>query len=112
MKQIIYIDESTPWTEEQEKYLLKKIKKKNGGETMNIYAKRGDKVRFSFPNNGYSMDIEIAKERLKLGEIYTVDYTCVGQSNTSVKLLEVPDRLFNSVQFEDEEDKTNERDGE
>ena len=48
-------------------------------------------------NNGYKYDSEDAKKYLKIGEIYTVDYTIVHSSTTEVYLEEFPDISFNSV---------------
>ena len=68
---------------------------------MNIYAQRGDKVVFAYPKNGWEGVVQTAKTYLKGGQIYTVDYTEVGQSRTYVYLIEFPEAPFNSVQFED-----------
>lgn len=68
---------------------------------MNIYAKRGAKVRFARPDAGYKGDQEMAAEHLTVGGVYTVERTDVGQSHTTVWLQEVPERGFNSVQFTD-----------
>lgn len=75
---------------------------------MEIYALEGHKVRF-VGENGSESSIESAKTFLKIGEIYTVDHTEVGQSYTAVHLKEVPPNSkgypmsFNSVMFEDVE---------
>ena len=68
---------------------------------MNIYAKKGDKVRFAYPDNGRDYDIENAKEHLEPGKEYTIESTSVGQSLTHVYLQEFPGVSFNSVHFED-----------
>lgn len=72
-------------------------------KTMNIYAKHGDKVRFSYPDNGYERDKENAKNHLRDGEIYTVKSTSgrMFVFDTYVLLKEIPNLPFNSVQFED-----------
>ena len=70
-------------------------------ETMNIYAETGSRVRFSFPDNGYEGDRVHAAKYLTPLNVYTVLYTNVGNSHTSVRLAEFPDQYFNSVQFED-----------
>jgi hypothetical protein len=69
--------------------------------TMNIYANKGQKVRFSFPHNGYDSDIKHAQEYLDRDAIYTVEETFVSQSSTRVELQEFPKKYFNSVHFED-----------
>ena len=72
-------------------------------ETMNIYAPKGHKVRFAFPENGWRGDIENAEKHLTVGAVYTVVRTEVGRSITYVELAEFPGKTFNSVQFEDVE---------
>lgn len=67
---------------------------------MNIYAKEGDKVIYCNPENGYPSDQEQCKKHLELNKVYTVDFTVVGQSHTSVHLKEFPKMSFNSVMFE------------
>lgn len=71
--------------------------------SMNIHAKKGDKVTVTEKGmiNGYPAHQEEAKKYLKVGGIYTVDHTHVHQSSTDVYLFEIPDRYFNSVHFED-----------
>lgn len=69
-------------------------------ETMNIYAKKGDKVVFCYPDNGYKHDQEDCKKRLTLNRVYTVKSTEVGQSHSSVSLKEVQG-TFNTVMFKD-----------
>jgi hypothetical protein len=73
----------------------------NQPETMNIYAKRGDKVKFSFPDWGYNSDIEKAKEYLTVGKEYTIEKTDVSSWHTNVYLQEFPEVSFNSIMFED-----------
>lgn len=68
-------------------------------ETMNIYAEEGTKVKFSYPNNGWSNDGKFAQRYIQVGEVYTVDFTVVHQSITDVYLKEVPNVSFNSVLF-------------
>lgn len=74
-------------------------------ETMNIYANEGDKVKFSYPENGYDYDIEKGKKYLEVGKVYTVDYTDVHSYTTDVYIKEVPNISFNSVLFSDTDDK-------
>ncbi len=71
--------------------------------SMNILAAPGTKVRFSFPNNGYEPDQQLAGKHLTVGAEYTVAGTEVGGWRTEVSLAEVPGLRFNSVLFEDVE---------
>jgi hypothetical protein len=66
---------------------------------MDIESAPGTKVVFAYPNNGYGGDRTHAAEHLKVGETYTVKYTSVGQSHSSVYLHEIPNTCFNTVQF-------------
>jgi len=67
---------------------------------MNIYARKGHRVVF-LGYNGYPSELAHAKTLLSVGSVYTVDHTNVYSSSTSVKLVEFPKELFNSVMFED-----------
>lgn len=59
---------------------------------------------FMYPENGHDCDVEYAKEvGLKVGEKYEVEDISMGQSATSVYLKDIKG-VFNSVQFEFEED--------
>lgn len=61
-------------------------------------------AKFMYPDNGWDVDVEYAKKvGLKVGEKYEVDYISMGQSNTSVYLKDIKG-VFNSVQFDFEED--------
>lgn len=68
---------------------------------MNINAPPGTKIVFDKPQNGYPIDQKLAKAKLTVGAVYTVERTNVGQSLTSVFLVEHPGTSFNSVQFSD-----------
>lgn len=70
-------------------------------ESMNIYAKEGDKVIFASMTAGYDGQAESASKVLELGKEYTIDHTDVFQSYTNVYLKEIPGRAFNSVLFDD-----------
>ena len=72
---------------------------------MNIYAKRGTKVVFAYPTAGYDPDQEQAKTYLEVGKTYTVERTEVHSWITYVYLMEVPGQRFNSVMFDEKEDK-------
>lgn len=69
-------------------------------QTMDIYSRKGDKVRYSFPDNGRDHEQKHTKGKLKLGEVYTVEGTMVFPSHTKVVLQEFPTESFNSVLFE------------
>ena len=69
-------------------------------ETMNIYAKHGDKVIFANPDNGSSFDQADCGYRLRLNKVYTVDRVDVGQSRSYVWLQEVSGACFNTVMFD------------
>ncbi len=75
---------------------------------MNIYALRGHKVRLINTSSGYYYQTERAEKYLKVGEVYTVDYTEVHSESTDVVLQEVPGVEFNSTCFEDVELQTEE----
>ena len=68
---------------------------------MNIYSLEGQKVKLSTLEAGYSYQKEIVSNNLKLGEIYTVDFTVVHSSSAEVYLKEFPSISFNSVFFSD-----------
>jgi len=68
---------------------------------MNIWAKRGDKVIYKYPNNGYPHDQEDAKKYLVLNKVYTVKETVVWDSISYVWLEEIPGIPFNCGHFED-----------
>lgn len=66
---------------------------------MDIYSPPGTKIRFT-ANGGYEIEMEEAKEILELGAIYTVKYTSVGQSYSTVVLEEFPHKQFNTCLFD------------
>lgn len=68
--------------------------------SMNIWAGKGDKVRFVNPNAGSDHDIERAKLFLTLGEEYEVDFIEVQSSSSDMFIKGFPQR-FNPVMFED-----------
>lgn len=71
--------------------------------SMNIYAKRGDRVTY-LDKNGYDHDRkQAAKAGITLGRILTVDFTDPGNCHTDVVFQEFPGERFNSVMFEDTE---------
>lgn len=71
---------------------------------MDIYAKKGTKVKF-LNYNGRESDLEYAQRYLEAGSEYTVDYTIVSGWSTDVVLEEFPCLKFNSVMFEEIIDK-------
>lgn len=59
---------------------------------------------FMYPENGYDGDIKRAQDaNLQLGARYEVTDVAMGQSSTSIYLANI-DGVFNSVQFDFEED--------
>jgi hypothetical protein len=68
---------------------------------MDIWAKQGHKVIFQPGNNGYESENKAAREILELDKVYTVDHVQVDSWISHVQLVEVPNKLFNSVLFND-----------
>lgn len=61
-------------------------------------------AKFMYPDNGHDCDVEHAKNvGLKAGEKYEVEDLSMGGSHTSIFLKDI-NGVFNSVQFEFEED--------
>lgn len=59
---------------------------------------------FAYPDNGFNYDREYAKKLgLEVGKKYEVKHLSMGQSYTSVYLKDI-EGVFNSVQFDFEED--------
>ena len=50
-------------------------------------------------NNGYNSDSKQVKEILEIGVVYTVIDLSVSQSSSTVRLVEFPDKSFNTVNF-------------
>lgn len=70
-------------------------------EQMDIFSKKGTKVTVTERSikNGSLLDREVAKDHLKVGEMYTVSHTDVHPFETQVYIEEIPDVVFNSVNF-------------
>lgn len=68
---------------------------------MNIYALKGHKVKAVDTTPGYHYQIQRAEKYLKIGKVYTVEYTEVHSESTDVVLQEIPGVEFNSTCFED-----------
>jgi hypothetical protein len=66
---------------------------------MNIYAKKGEKVKCVTLSGGYSYHEEIAIKHLEIEKEYTVQETHVYDWHTDVLLEEFPNVKFNSVFF-------------
>ena len=66
---------------------------------MDIYAKKGTKVIYT-GKGGYDHHKEHANRYLKIGKVYTVNYTDVSAWHTDVYLKEFPNEGFNSAHFE------------
>lgn len=61
---------------------------------------RGRKVRF-LDKNGYSSQLDVARKCFDKGDILTVKEIYVDRSSSSVEFLEVSNKRFNTVMFED-----------
>ncbi len=74
---------------------------------MDIYAKRGTKIKYCNPNNGHPADQEVGKKYLKLDEVYTVHHRQVYSFHSKVYLNEIGEGAvpFNSVLFDDVKEK-------
>lgn len=68
---------------------------------MNIFAGKGDLVRYQYQEFGYEHDKALCTKHLQLGEVYTVEKTSVGSDSSHVWLKEFPNIAFNTVNFED-----------
>ena len=73
---------------------------------MSLETKIGDKVVFSFPNNGWSTDKDAANSLLRLNEEYTVESIDIGSYTSYVELKEYPGVYFNTVSFSNVNNKT------
>jgi hypothetical protein len=65
---------------------------------MNIYSKKGTKVRVVQISEGVEFP---NMEKIKLGEVFTVDHTIEHGWHTDVYLKEFPNFRFNSVCFQE-----------
>lgn len=86
------------------KSLLEEVKKlcvyKNFKNVIDIETPESTKVVMWFPFNGYEFDQEqLKKLGIKLGDVFTVDYTVVHSSSTELFLKEFPGKSFNHVHF-------------
>jgi hypothetical protein len=79
---------------------------------MNIWALEGHKVKVTNKtiNSGYKHDSEQVKKLCEIDKIYTVEHTEVHSCSTFVCLKEFPGVLFNSVNFEDAVEQSEEDD--
>ncbi len=66
-----------------------------------LKADPGRKVVFLNPSAGYRPDREWAAEHLELGAVYEIIEVKSRHYDTRIRLKEVPDVWFNSVQFVD-----------
>jgi hypothetical protein len=73
--------------------------------TVNIHTlRKGKKIRYSFPDNGYQHDKDRANDCLEIGHVYTVSDYNIGNWSSSIKLEESAVWWFNSVMFSDVEE--------
>lgn len=83
-----------------EKFVLA-TKESNDFNSMNIYADFGTKVMY-MGQNGLEFHRKYAEEAgLKVGEIYTVHGTEVGNWSSAVFLMEFKGKEFNTVMFKE-----------
>ena len=68
---------------------------------MTIWASRGDRVSFIFPNNGTHHDVLQCEKHLGQDHIYTVNDVRVFSGHSEVELAEIPGQWFNTVMFAD-----------
>jgi hypothetical protein len=71
--------------------------------SMNIHAKKGDKVTYNGINGSEEDKVFASSRHLMQGEEYTVEKMYLSEFNTGVNLLEDPLCVFNSVMFDDVE---------
>ena len=69
---------------------------------MSIRSKPGDRVVF-MGRNGYNYELEEAKRCLSIGGTYTIKRIDVHNWSSSIELLEIPGKYFNTVMFRNEE---------
>ena len=62
----------------------------------------GRKVKY-LQENGFDSDVEYANKYMTKGQILTVREIHVGRWSSTVEFVEVPDKKFNTVMFEDVE---------
>jgi len=63
----------------------------------------GRKVKY-LQENGYDSDVEDANKYMTKGQILTVKEIYVGSWSSTVEFVELPDKEFNTVMFEDVEE--------
>ena len=71
--------------------------------SMKLDAEKGHRVTVTEQSikNGYDYDKEKAEKFLKVGKVYTLESMEVHNWSSTVKLQEVPNQEFNSVNFVD-----------
>lgn len=69
--------------------------------SMEIDAEAGDCVVFANPTCGWPHDQDVCARLLTVGAVYTIEAVDIGESATTVYLLEFPNVPFNSVMFDD-----------
>ena len=70
---------------------------------MDIYAKKGDKVKVTqeTASNGFDFDRSLVSKYLEVGKVYTVEFVDIQQYSANIKLQEFPNNLFNTTNFVD-----------
>lgn len=77
---------------------------------MNVFALKGHKVRVTRSTAKAGYDSGQSVGELELDRDYTVERTEVGNMHTKVYLEEVPGKAFNSMNFEDVTEQSEEDD--
>jgi hypothetical protein len=82
-------------------------------ETFRAQFEPGRRVRFEHPDRGHDIDQETAAALLTPGEVYTIEWSAVGQSSSRLGLagVDAHGQGFNSVLFEPVDELAAIRDG-
>lgn len=67
-------------------------------DTMDIYSDPGTRIVY-MGKNGWPGQTDDANKSLSIGGTYTVKHINIGGWNSSVELLEIPGKYFNTVMF-------------
>ncbi len=79
---------------------------------MNIYALQGHKVKVTEKSATAGYPDQSKRAKKLIGKVYTVAYTNVGGSHTSVYLEEFPSEAYDTVNFVDAEQQSERNDRE
>jgi hypothetical protein len=70
----------------------------------NLYVMPGAKVKYYYNNNGSPIEIENSKRYLIFNKVYTIKDIVVRDWSSYIVLEGIPDMMFNTVQFENEDE--------